>query len=80
MAKYVHVLAVGFVVAVHVGWSLTPAVAEHALVLLAEPSHVGSLGVGGELVAVEVIDFGGDIEVFVGDGAVSDTGVDQRHV
>jgi hypothetical protein len=41
-----------FVVAVHVGWSLAPAVSEHALVLLTEPLHVRSFGVGGQLVAV----------------------------
>ena len=40
-------LADRFVVAVHGGWSLTPAVAEHALMLLTEPFHVWSLGVGG---------------------------------
>jgi len=61
-------LADRFVVAVHGGWSLTPSVAEHALMLLAEPAHVGPFGIGGELGAVEVVDFGGDVEVFVGDG------------
>ena len=38
-----------FVVTVHLGRSLAPAVAEHALVLLAEPPHVGAFSVGGEL-------------------------------
>ena len=40
-------LADRFVVTVHLGWSLTPPVAEHALVLLTEPFHVWSLGVSG---------------------------------
>ncbi len=38
----------GFVAAVHLGWSLAPAVAEHPLVLLTEPLHVRAFGVGGE--------------------------------
>ena len=69
-----------FVVTVHLGWSLAPAVAEHALVLLAEPPHVGAFGVGGELGVVEVIDFRRDRVVFVGDGVVSDAGIDQGHL
>jgi len=45
-------LADRFVVAVHLSGSLTPAVTEHPLVLLADSPHVGSLGVGGECGAV----------------------------
>jgi len=37
-----------FVVAIHGGGSLTPAVAEHPLMLLTELLHVGSFSVGGE--------------------------------
>ena len=40
-------LADRFVVAVHGGWSLTPSVAEHPLMLLTESLHVGSFSVGG---------------------------------
>jgi hypothetical protein len=40
-------LADRFVVAVHVGGSLTPSVTEHPLVLLTEPPHVRAFGAGG---------------------------------
>ncbi|HEV2068704.1 MAG TPA: hypothetical protein VGR26_02800 [Acidimicrobiales bacterium] len=66
--------------AVHLRRAFAPAVAEQAVVLLAEPAHVGSLGVGREATAVEVVDAGGDVEVLLGHGAIRDAGVDEGHL
>ena len=45
-----------FLVAVHLRRAFAPAVAEQAVVLLAQPAHVGSLGVGWKPTAVEVVE------------------------
>jgi hypothetical protein len=68
--------------AVQLGWSGAVAVAEQAVVLTAQPGHLGSDRIGGQRrgLAVEGFDLVGDGQVFVGDGAVGDLGVAQRHV
>ena len=50
--------------------------------LAAQPGHLRSDGVGGEhgRLAVDRVDFVGDGEVLVGDGAAGDLGVAQGHV
>jgi hypothetical protein len=65
--------------AVQLGRAGAPAVAEEAVVLSAQPGHVGADGVGGELggLAVEGFGFCGDGEVLVSDGAAGDFGVVQ---
>src|SRR5271166_6583606 len=58
------------------------AVAEHAAVHLdTELAHFGAFGVGGQCawLVVEGFDLFADGEVFVGDGAVGDSGVNEGH-
>ena len=59
-----------------------PAVAEHPVVLAAQPGHLRADRVGGQhgVLAVEGLDFLGDGEVLIGDGAAGDLGVAQGHV
>jgi hypothetical protein len=64
------------------GGAGAPAVAEHAVVLAAQPGHVRADRVGGQhgVLAVEGLDFLGDGEVLIGDGAAGELGVAQGHV
>jgi hypothetical protein len=52
------------------------------VVLAAQPGHLGPGRVGGQHggLAVEGLDFAGDGEVLIGDGAAGDFGVAQGHV
>ena len=70
----------GFEVAVQADGSGAVAVAEHPAVHLgAEFAHFGAFGVGGQCawLVVEGFDLFADGEVFVGDGAIGDTGVNE---
>ena len=72
----------GFEVAVQADGSGAVAVAEHPAVHLdTELTHFGAFGVGGQCarLVVEGFDLCADGEVFVGDGAVGDTGVHEGH-
>src|SRR5271166_61759 len=72
----------GFEVAVQADGSGAVAVAEHAAVHLdTELAHFGAFGVGGQCawLVVEGFDLFADGEVFVGDGAVGDSGVHEGH-
>ena len=68
--------------AVELGRAGAPAVAEQAVVLAAQPGHLGSGGVGGELggLAVEGLDLLADGEVLISDGAAGDLRIAQGHV
>jgi hypothetical protein len=65
--------------AVEGGGPGAPAVAEHPAVLLTEPSHGGGFPAGEVGVVVEGVDGLADGVGLVGDGAVGDAGVDERH-
>lgn len=75
-------LADRFVAAVEQCWPGAVPVAEQAAGLAAEPVHTRPFrhrGQHGPRLGVEFFDLRGDSEVFVGDGAVGDSGVGHGH-